>query len=1227
LSRLTLALGLALLAVEAIVAVWVIASGDEGGSTGVAIALALTAGVTFVVSGLVALTRRPENRTGIYLLAVGYVWFFGALTDSGNEWVSTLGFLLGNLVFAPFTALVLAYPSGRLRTRLERAIPIVTGVLLTTSSLLVLLFDPELADRCDGCPGSAIAIADRPGLADVFDAVSTIGGLALIVLVVAILVRRWRAAGPALRRLLWPVLFSGSATLVAIGLVVIADQFSSRVADGLSILFLLTFASVPFAFLFGILRTRLARSPVSELVLALDSGAPIRDAMAHALNDPSLDLAFRLAAGAGWVDATGRRVPEPVATAGRSLTFVERAGEHIAALVHDESLDESPELVEAVAAAAGLSLQNERLQAELRAQSDELRTITDTAPSVLVNVGTDGRILNQNRAAFAAAGLDDQELVRGRFFWDVFIDPEERDDVVARFEALAPTFAAAEYENTFTNARGERRVIAWKAAPVIGPDGVVESIVAGGIDVSDRRQLEEEKERERAFLNAIANDAPSLLCLVDERGVVAAGASNKTFERTLEYDPEDTGGSVFWEKYIAPEEAADVAVVIARVAAGEVVEARDNTWLTRSGRRLTISWSCTRLPSIDDRHLLLVSGVDVTERKRREAEVQTERDFLSTVANSIPSLLALVDADGVITPHGVNRAFREVTGFEEHELVGRAVWDAVADESDRGAIQDTFHRAVEAGDPLGGESTWRTKVGEPRVVEWVVIPTRDVDGRGRILVSATDVTERTHRELELQRERDATTTVLQAIPSVVAVLDRRFSIRDRDVDNPLAAVNRAFRETLRWRDEDVVDRSFLELIAEDDDERARHALTVAAAGAPSPLVESDWLRADGERVTFEWSAAPVADVTGRTEGLVLVSGVDVTARRAKELEAARRRAFIDTVTDTIPSYLVAVDEEGVVRGDGFNRAFGEAFGWDVAELTGRNLFGSVLDEDDDSARSAIAAAAGGSQEAELESVWRGRDGRERIVAWTAQAVTDVRGQQVVLVSGSDVTERQRRDEELRASRARIVAAGDDARRRLERDLHDGAQQRLVALSVSLRLAESKLTDDPQRAASILTAARDELAHALAELRELARGIHPAVLTDRGLVPALEALVDRSPLPVALDTSLHTALERLPAAIEAAAYFVVSEALVNVSKYAEASAARVGVQLEEGALQVTVEDDGIGGADPARGTGLRGLADRVAALEGTLVVTSRPGAGTCVRADIPVARVRATIPSA
>ena len=205
-----------------------------------------------------------------------------------------------------------------------------------------------------------------------------------------------------------------------------------------------------------------------------------------------------------------------------------------------------------------------------------------------------------------------------------------------------------------------------------------------------------------------------------------------------------------------------------------------------------------------------------------------------------------------------------------------------------------------------------------------------------------------------------------------------------------------------------------------------------------------------------------------------------------------------------------------------------------------------------------------------------------------------------------------RVDELRGSRARIVEAGQRERQRLERNLHDGAQHRLVALSLQLSLLEEELAGD--RSATVqLERAREEIDTSLDELRELAQGIHPAIVSGHGLAVALEQLAARAAVPVRLKVEIE---ERLPEPVEVAAYYLVSEALANVGKHAHAAMATVEVARNNGQIQVEVFDDGVGGADTERGSGLRGLADRVEALGGRLRVWSPHGGGTRVRAEIP-----------
>ena len=340
-------------------------------------------------------------------------------------------------------------------------------------------------------------------------------------------------------------------------------------------------------------------------------------------------------------------------------------------------------------------------------------------------------------------------------------------------------------------------------------------------------------------------------------------------------------------------------------------------------------------------------------------------------------------------------------------------------------------------------------------------------------------------------------------------------------------------------------------------------------------------------------------------------GVDVTERERREADLRSSEQRLAAVIEASPVAVVeyALDDR-ITR---WNPAAERMFGWTADEVVG-----------------GLAKHQPPGREAELAELFRRvragevytsvetrrirKDGQYIDVEISAAPIRDAAGNvrsHVALFA--DITERKRHEEEVHASRARIVQAGDEARRVLERNLHDGAQQRLVSLSLTLRLAQKRLVDRPEEAHELLGGAREELGLAIEDLRELARGIHPAVLTDRGLDAALDALASRSPVPV----DIAVPAERLPGPVEAAAYYVVAESLTNVAKYARASSASVRVSREDGHALIEVSDDGIGGADSGAGTGLSGLADRLAALDGTLVVDSPPGGGTRIRAAIPV----------
>ncbi len=236
--------------------------------------------------------------------------------------------------------------------------------------------------------------------------------------------------------------------------------------------------------------------------------------------------------------------------------------------------------------------------------------------------------------------------------------------------------------------------------------------------------------------------------------------------------------------------------------------------------------------------------------------------------------------------------------------------------------------------------------------------------------------------------------------------------------------------------------------------------------------------------------------------------------------------------------------------------------------------------------------------------------------WITRAVAGAESRLAAgLLGPSERAALSNRVDELRARREQLVEALEAERRRIERDLHDGAQQRLVALAMNLGMAKDKFDKDPSAARALLDAAHADAKQAMVELRNLARGIHPAVLSDRGLDAALSSLAGRAPVPVSVEVRVP---ERPPAAIETTAYFVVAEALTNIAKHSSASRAAVTVARQNGHLRVEVTDDGIGGADATRGTGLAGLVDRVTAVDGTVRLSSPVGGPTILTVELPCA---------
>ena len=334
------------------------------------------------------------------------------------------------------------------------------------------------------------------------------------------------------------------------------------------------------------------------------------------------------------------------------------------------------------------------------------------------------------------------------------------------------------------------------------------------------------------------------------------------------------------------------------------------------------------------------------------------------------------------------------------------------------------------------------------------------------------------------------------------------------------------------------------------------------------------------------------------------------AEAARHVVAQRHEATLEAALDCV----VTMDHRGRVLE--FNPAAQRTFGYSAEQAVGREMAELIVPSGLRKAhREGLARylAGGGAQvlDRRIEIEAMRADGSEFPVELTITRI-EVPGPPTFTGHLRDITARRQQELELRASRARIVEAGYEARRRLERDLHDGAQQQLVTAAMSLRAARQCLESDAAQAAELLDEAADDLATAIDELRELARGIHPAVLTEGGLEPALRGLIRRSTIPATL---VGAPAERLAAPIEAAAYFFVAEGLTNAARYSNAGLVEIDVTVDGGRLIVEVRDNGAGGADLS-GSGLRGLSDRVAALDGWFWVRSPVGAGTTLHAELP-----------
>ena len=369
--------------------------GEVRDNTTAVAALTILAGLSFVAAGLVAWRGRPERLTGGLMVGTGFAIFAGTLVDANRSVPFTVGLALGPLATALLAHLVLAFPDGRLHSGLERFLVVAAYVNATALQITMLMFmGIEHVGGCP-CPRNLLFVRDDMSVHSALMNALRLSGIAIAAGVVTVLVRRWQSASPLLRRALAPILVTGGVTAALLAAMLIADQASAGVTRGLQAAEQVALATVPIAYLFGLFQTRLARVGLGELVVELGNNpeqGQLRDALARALRDPSLELGYWMPASREYVDLEGKQV-DVVPTATRAVTILERRGEKVAALVHDAALREDRALLDAVSSAAGLALDNERLLAELRARLSETR---DSRARIVDAADTERRRLERN---------------------------------------------------------------------------------------------------------------------------------------------------------------------------------------------------------------------------------------------------------------------------------------------------------------------------------------------------------------------------------------------------------------------------------------------------------------------------------------------------------------------------------------------------------------------------------------------------------------------------------------------------------------------------------------------------------------------------------------------------------------------------------------------------------------------------------------------------------------
>ena len=510
-------LGVLIALVAATVAVtWVEATTHVHADGGLYVAFGLPVVWAFAIAGLIASRRRPGNRTGPLMIAIAFGWLASALTDSTSDVIFTIGLLLSNVWPGLLIHLLLSYPSGLLDRRSR--IIVIAGYVdtLGLSLLLVPISQPRLDNQGASAHSASnlLLVSHQPGVIDVVQVLAFVAALVILGAALVVVWQRWRAASPATRRVLAPMYATGGAAIGVLLFVVTLLQIIGVAGTAITFyVFCVAFTAIPIGYLFGILRTRLDRgSAVQTLLATLRSQRTpggLRDALRVALNDPTLELAYRRAGSDEFLDVNGEHVDLPAGTAGRTTTMIEHDGEVVAAIVHAPVPDEETGLIDAVCAPAALAIENERLHAGLRAQIEEvsasarrLRDVLENVHLAAVSLDLDGRIVFCNQYLADLTGWTRAELV-GSLWLDRFPtgDPHYLDRV--RTDRIR-----VHDEMPLQTRSGDVRTISWSNTLDRDADGGTCGSTSIGEDVTDRRRAARQEAALRRLATMVAGDAP-----------------------------------------------------------------------------------------------------------------------------------------------------------------------------------------------------------------------------------------------------------------------------------------------------------------------------------------------------------------------------------------------------------------------------------------------------------------------------------------------------------------------------------------------------------------------------------------------------------------------------------------------------------------------------------------------------------------------------------------------